>query len=445
MSFGENIASNARYIRTKAKDSEAARNRFRIAKVLGYPYADEEIALCYEDEGRWEKAFKAHQKAAEKGDRNALVSLAHCYLEGNGTRKSLPDYIQCLKDAAEAGSFNAMIELGDCYRDGVGVRTNEAKAREIYEQAAAKGSKKAQERIEELDEVKEEAIDPTKEPEVPAKTAPDESALRWYKKAVLDENPDAEAKLGIWTLLGLGVPQNIPMAKQLLADAAEGGNKEAKALVRDMSSDTAQGMEAATQYTLGQLFSNDKYIEPDDAKAFAAYKSAAKAGHIKAMYELGQCYEEGRGVKADIAQAKNWNDKAYATGLKDAEKAKDRIDAAAEEAEAEAKAKAKAKAQETKAKVKAEAEKVAEATKTTAKKAAEATKTTAKKAAEATKTTAKKAAEATKETAKKAAEATKKTAAKAAEATKTTAKKAAETTKKAAETVKKAAESKKKK
>ena len=62
-------------------------------------------------------------------------------------------------------------------------------------------------------------------------------------------------------------------------------------------------------FLLGEKFKND-----DNSKAFEYYDHAAREGHIKAQYELGMCYKEGRGTKKDISKAIEWYRKAAEQG-----------------------------------------------------------------------------------------------------------------------------------
>ena len=57
------------------------------------------------------------------------------------------------------------------------------------------------------------------------------------------------------------------------------------------------------------------------AEAVKYYRKAAEAGHAKAQYNLGVCYDEGVGVAKDPAQAFAWYSKAAEKGNKDAKAA----------------------------------------------------------------------------------------------------------------------------
>jgi len=47
---------------------------------------------------------------------------------------------------------------------------------------------------------------------------------------------------------------------------------------------------------------------------YILYEKSAHLGHNTAMYNLGTCYEGGRGVTKDLNQARDWYTKAAAQG-----------------------------------------------------------------------------------------------------------------------------------
>lgn len=57
---------------------------------------------------------------------------------------------------------------------------------------------------------------------------------------------------------------------------------------------------------------------------FVFQSKLAKQGNAQAQFKLGEMYEEGRGVSADLHQARYWYEKAAGQGV---EEARDRIDA----------------------------------------------------------------------------------------------------------------------
>jgi anti-anti-sigma factor len=68
-------------------------------------------------------------------------------------------------------------------------------------------------------------------------------------------------------------------------------------------------------------FAQDK-VSPQmeaDASTAADYRQDAERGDPKAQYELARCYDEGRGVEQNGAEAFNWYSKAAEAGLSEAQ------------------------------------------------------------------------------------------------------------------------------
>ena len=65
-------------------------------------------------------------------------------------------------------------------------------------------------------------------------------------------------------------------------------------------------------------FQAKKKIKPWD-KIFDLWKIAATAGHTRAQFYLGTCYDNGNGVDKDIAEAYNWYMKAAEKGKMEAQ------------------------------------------------------------------------------------------------------------------------------
>ena len=64
----------------------------------------------------------------------------------------------------------------------------------------------------------------------------------------------------------------------------------------------------------------DKAQDDNDYKKALVYlNKAAEAGHPKAMYYLGLCYEEGSGVEVDLEKSFNWYSKAAKENYIDAQ------------------------------------------------------------------------------------------------------------------------------
>jgi len=87
----------------------------------------------------------------------------------------------------------------------------------------------------------------------------------------------------------------------------------------DKLKEAAEQGDAESQFKLGQCHQNGRGVKQDDAKAAQWYRKAAEQRHAGAQFKLGQCYQNGEGVKQDDAEAAKWYRKAAKQGQPDAE------------------------------------------------------------------------------------------------------------------------------
>ena len=113
------------------------------ATVLDHPAAMRSLGARY-DEGRGveknlEQAFQWYQKAADRGEVQAIFNLAHYYLEGKGTRKHPKRAIDLFNQAIDKDFAPAMNSLGVIHIEGNHGDRNLGKARELWERGAKLG------------------------------------------------------------------------------------------------------------------------------------------------------------------------------------------------------------------------------------------------------------------------------------------------------------------
>eukprot|EP01116_Phalansterium_solitarium_P013908 TRINITY_DN31363_c0_g1_i1.p1 TRINITY_DN31363_c0_g1~~TRINITY_DN31363_c0_g1_i1.p1 ORF type:complete len:785 (-),score=112.86 TRINITY_DN31363_c0_g1_i1:490-2844(-) len=156
------------------------------------------------------------------------------------------------------------------------------------------------------------------------------AAAHWEKAADMG-NAEAMGNLAILYSHGSGVQSNQQKCLELLTKAAAMPPLHEGTQIRRMGV-------AEAQYSLGLFFHDGRLGEPDLKKAFewfersasngnvfahnniavmyenardfdkavAHYRISADAGFARAQYNLGLCYEHGRGVPVDISEAKRW-------------------------------------------------------------------------------------------------------------------------------------------
>jgi TPR repeat protein len=89
------------------------------------------------------KAREWYEKAAAKGDANAMFSLGGLYESGAGVAQDYAKARGWYEKGADEGGAEAMTNLGVLYEKGYGVTQDRAMAREWFEKAADKGEAEA--------------------------------------------------------------------------------------------------------------------------------------------------------------------------------------------------------------------------------------------------------------------------------------------------------------
>ena len=124
--------------------------------------------------------------------------------------------------------------------------------------------------------------------------------LRWYRRAIEQNNPRAQFYLGLMYYNGRGVPQDEAEAVKWIRRAADQGDAEA-------------------QFEMGGSYSSGAGVPEDYAEAARWYRRAAEQGYIDAQYVLWMYHHEGRGVPKDPVEAARWLRMAAEQGHADAQ------------------------------------------------------------------------------------------------------------------------------
>lgn len=109
-------------------------------------------------------------------------------------------------------------------------------------------------------------------------------ALRWYRLAAEQGDPNAQNNIGAMYQNGLGVPEDMTEAAKWYRRSADRGL-------------------ATAQYNLGECCLYGTGVNVDEVEAAAWLHKAAEQGHIEALSELGTMYLFGRGVERRIGIA----------------------------------------------------------------------------------------------------------------------------------------------
>lgn len=206
-----------------------------------------------------ESAFYWYKKAAEKKEPHAMMSLAYCYKNGEGTQVNIEQYVYWIRKAVDAGNCFAMAEYADMLKLG--------------------------------DNVKQDK----------------EAAFRLYKKSVALNNASALVSLGLCYLTGTGTKKSIKDACTCFKDAANNGDAIAMSLLGcalyldgetnavqqaiDWHYKAVENGISFSAYLLGRILDYEGI--PYKVKPLELYKMAANDSIPDAMVALADCYLVG--------------------------------------------------------------------------------------------------------------------------------------------------------
>ena len=116
------------------------------------PMACLQLGLYYfytiKTEKAYKKAFDLFTNAFHLGEKEAIIDIGLCYLQGNGTKENKKEAVKCFKMAAnKLGSGLGFYNLGICYENGFGVHQDYRQAIEMYGKSVELGEKTGLEAI----------------------------------------------------------------------------------------------------------------------------------------------------------------------------------------------------------------------------------------------------------------------------------------------------------
>ncbi len=268
-----------------------------------------ELARSYRSAGRYEEALTWQQKAVDAGYVNAMVYLGQMYLDGQAVPKDDAKAKQLFEAAAAKGETAAFTALAWIYRAGVGVPQDYAKALAYYREGASRGNDWAMTNI---GEFYKEGYGVTADPA---------EAVRWYTAGAKSGELTAQTRLARMYQTGDGVEKDFAKARFWFETAAsrgvpnaltrlgiiyeegQGTDRDVDAAVRLYVSAAQQGDREA-YYRLGKLYAAKTPLY-DDPKLAAGLLLKASTGKVfGAARELGKLYEQGRGVDKDLVKAR---------------------------------------------------------------------------------------------------------------------------------------------
>ena len=243
-----------------------------------------------------EKAFKMVSEAVKDPDAPARAwrVLGDCYFSGFGTMPDGKKMIEALEKAAAKGNLEAISRMGYCYEFGINVEADPKKALAYYERAAKAGLPAAM--LKYGDMIAAGEVD----------GMGSDDALVWFKKSAAEDCPEALYRLGTLNLRGIGTDKDLELAAELFSRGAQLEHPKSQyelgmlflmkdgPIARDehaaffwFNRAAAKG-DSAAQRQLAVCYENGMGCEADLEKALTLYREAARNGDVEARRRLNR-------------------------------------------------------------------------------------------------------------------------------------------------------------
>jgi TPR repeat protein len=243
------------------------------------------------------EALLWYRRAAAAGHPLAMLRAGLVHLKGNRVPRDYARAREYFETAARRGVPAAAHQLGLIHEKGLGTAKSKALAFDHFARASAAGYKPAIAALARLTpQLSDEDI--IRSTELPS---PAEKHLAWYAKAAKLGKTKAQFALAKLYLRGQGVDRDFAKAAALFRDAA------------------ARGRDPDAQYALAVMLERGMGVPKNQAEALAWYRRAAKAGHSRALLNLGFAHVRGVGVPQNYKRAREYFEMAAAKNLAEAQ------------------------------------------------------------------------------------------------------------------------------
>ncbi len=281
----------------RAGDTARAEQYFRS---LAASNADAQawLGAMLMERGATGEGLRLIQQAAAAGSSEGEHRLALVLIRGEaGMPKDEARAVQLFTQAAEKGNRRAQLNLGTLYFRGQGVQRDVINARAWLEKAAADG-----------DPYATYALARAMAENAPPAGADLTRAADLYRRAAEKGHMFAALRYGMALSDGLGVKKDTAAAQRWLIRAQENGVPEAALALGDMA--------VRAPATRDKAY-NAKILQ----SAISWYQVAANAGVPSAQFKLANAYLAGSGVARDPVQAQLWYARAAQQGVPEAQQA----------------------------------------------------------------------------------------------------------------------------
>lgn len=206
-------------------------------------------------------------------------------------KKNYDEALIWLNKSAAQNHPLALFHLAGMYKNCQGVEKDEAKANELYSQAAPRLQRMA----ESGNANAQHALGLMYGDGLGGVQKDETQAAAWIQKAVDQRLVGAMNSLGYIYELGIGLPKDTVACVAWYRKAADMGDLYG-------------------QYNMGRMYEEGIGVEKDQAQAMTWYKKAADRGYEKAPVKVAMLYDSAEGVLKDDSQAVTWYQKAADLG-----------------------------------------------------------------------------------------------------------------------------------
>jgi len=140
-------------------------------------------------------------------------------------------------------------------------------------------------------------------------------AVKWYRKAADQNNPDGLYHLGRVYESGIGVTKDLGQAGTYYQKAAAAGARDASLALANLGSAPATITPNQDQINEGLRM----YKAKDFAGAAKVFQKLAEQGHPRGQYLIAYQYERGEGVRQSREEAVRWYCKSAEQGYAEAQ------------------------------------------------------------------------------------------------------------------------------
>lgn len=312
------------------QDHEAALPWYKLSAEHGYAAAQAYLGTCYYDgvgvAVDYNEAVRWYRLAAQQGFASAQCNLGLCYEQGHGVPQNNIEAVKWYRLGANQGHGASRYNLGYCYEKGIGLERNYVEAINLYIESAEKDYSPAQYIL--------GTFYATGRYHLPMDP---EKSFRWFLRSAESGHTVGMYKTAVNYEQGLGVEANLEEALIWYRKSGREGHMPSRIKVVLISSalgiDTKKtgdsgGSDSHNSSTSSQQFEQMLQNISNSENLCASPKNVSSNGSAMsssfltdpsmegeelldmepadALYELGLCYEQGKGVEPDYEAALQW-------------------------------------------------------------------------------------------------------------------------------------------